>query len=434
MTTPAFSCITFDRSAGIPGLAYPWLLMLCSALLLAPLAASAEESSRESVAYPVDGQPFAAAVTKIRPDWSLELSTAEGAKTVSAEALVRWGDYRDSYRDTQIHLNNGSVLIADILEMDETSLQVYGDICGAAKLTFRQVRGIIFDPPLENLARDRLVQRIFAATGAKDLLLFENGDTVGGRIKGLANTIDSNGEAVTSVTMAAASREIQIPTDKISAIVFTPQATRGTGDDGSHLTLGFSDGSLLHVERMEDMRSLMDLHLSADVRLRVDPDVLLEELTFLLPQTPRVTYVSDLASLAHRQVPLLQTEWPLGRDQNVMHGRLRSDQYVALKGLGMHATARVAAVLESGYRKFEAEAALDDQSGPDGSVVFRVFLLDASGQWQRAYESPVIRGSDPPLPIVVDVSGSQSIALIADSADRGDVLDHADWLYARLVK
>jgi hypothetical protein len=38
------------------------------------------------------------------------------------------------------------------------------------------------------------------------------------------------------------------------------------------------------------------------------------------------------------------------------------------------------------------------------------------------------------LPISVDVSQAQALALIVDFADRGDVLDRAAWLDARLTK
>jgi hypothetical protein len=105
------------------------------------------------------------------------------------------------------------------------------------------------------------------------------------------------------------------------------------------------------------------------------------------------------------------------------------------KGLGIHSTSQVAYDLGGRYRRFQAELALDDQAGVRGSVTCRVVFQDAQGQWQRAFESPVVRGSqEKPLPISVDVSGVKRMALIVDFADRGDVLDHANWLNARLIR
>ena len=63
------------------------------------------------------------------------------------------------------------------------------------------------------------------------------------------------------------------------------------------------------------------------------------------------------------------------------------------------------------------------------SVVVRVFA-DA----EERYRSPIVRGGEAPLAISVDVSGAQRLSLVVDHADRGDQLDRADWLDARLIK
>jgi hypothetical protein len=88
----------------------------------------------------------------------------------------------------------------------------------------------------------------------------------------------------------------------------------------------------------------------------------------------------------------------------------------------------------AGYRKFEAEIAIDDAAGLAGSVVFKVVLEAEPGNWATAYESPVVRGGDAPIPISVDLKGAGRMALLVDFADRGDVCDHANWLHARLTK
>jgi beta-galactosidase len=133
-------------------------------------------------------------------------------------------------------------------------------------------------------------------------------------------------------------------------------------------------------------------------------------------------------------VPFLETEWPLAPDRSVAGGRLRARGAIHDKGLGMHSTARAAYDLNGRYRRFAAQLAIDDAAGLGGSVTFRVFLDDAAGGWKQAYESPVIRGGAPPVPLSLDVTSARRLALIVDFADRGDTLDHADWLDARLVR
>ena len=104
----------------------------------------------------------------------------------------------------------------------------------------------------------------------------------------------------------------------------------------------------------------------------------------------------------------------------------------------MHSTSRLAYTLQGEYATFEADVAVDDAAAGQGSVVFRVFVEgpdpDGKLQWAAAYESPVRRGGDPPLPVKVDVARAQRLALIVEFADRGDILDHADWLDARLIR
>ena len=59
---------------------------------------------------------------------------------------------------------------------------------------------------------------------------------------------------------------------------------------------------------------------------------------------------------------------------------------------------------------------------------FRV-LVDG----QEKFASPILRGGDPPVPVSVDLTGAKKLELVVDYADRADVLDHADWLDARIT-
>jgi hypothetical protein len=105
-----------------------------------------------------------------------------------------------------------------------------------------------------------------------------------------------------------------------------------------------------------------------------------------------------------------------------------------LKGLGMHSAARISYDLADGYRAFQSELAIDDSTGGRGSVTCRVFVDEGTGKWQLKYESPIVRGRDKPIPVEVGLAGAKRISLLVDFADRGDELDHLDWLDARFVK
>ena len=144
-------------------------------------------------------------------------------------------------------------------------------------------------------------------------------------------------------------------------------------------------------------------------------------------------YLSDLEEADYRHIPYLDIAWPLARDRNLLGGPLSAARGRYLKGLAMHSAARVTYQLTDTFSRFAAALALDHSSGRRGSVVFRLFVAK-DGQWHGAYTSDVIRGGKAPVPIEADISGAQAITLIVDFADRGDELDRAHWLDARLIR
>ena len=77
--------------------------------------------------------------------------------------------------------------------------------------------------------------------------------------------------------------------------------------------------------------------------------------------------------------------------------------------------------------------AVDDSAKGRGSVVFGVYVL-RDGKWGEAFKSGIVRGGEEPQAVSVDLRGAKGLTLTVDFADRGDELDHAVWLDARLVR
>jgi hypothetical protein len=147
----------------------------------------------------------------------------------------------------------------------------------------------------------------------------------------------------------------------------------------------------------------------------------------------QVTYVSDLAVLGYKHIPFLDTSWSYQLDRSVSGGRLRHAGQVWTKGVGMHSSSRLAVETRGQFQQLHAELAIDQFAAQQGSVVFRVYVQDAASRWSLAYESGVVRGGDPLVPIRVDIRSAVCLALIVDFADRADQWDHANWLNARLI-
>ncbi len=385
-------------------------------------------------AVPVDKPPFPAASATVDSDWNVTFGAGETQRTMPLDDVVRWGAYRDSSRGTHVVLADGSLIVAELLEIGQETLTLDGELCGQIQVPIGRVRGVIFDPPVDAFQRDRLLQRIVAADGVADQVLLSNADAIQGALQGIRESGEPARTGESALLLVTDGHPLEISLDKALAIVFNPALTEKAQPRGRHVLMGFDDGSLLDVAQIDASGVFTQLTLACSVRLEVDPELIREELTYLLPLGGRFQYVSDSQPLSSKQIPWLDVEWPLRQDRSVTGGRLRSAGRIHAKGLGMHSASSVAYGLGSQYDRFDAELAIDQQAGLQGSVVFRVFLYDAAGKRSIAYESPVVRGGDAPLAMSVDVSGARAMALVVDFADRGHVLDHANWLNARLVE
>ena len=204
--------------------------------------------------------------------------------------------------------------------------------------------------------------------------------------------------------------------------------------DQKPVWIGCQDGSLVAASAIQVQGEKVVLTLAAGGELattlagRSDSEATFwDEVTFLQPTSPLFAWLSDQKTLGYKHIPFLSVDWPYQNDRSVTGSRLRSGGAVFRKGLGMHTTSRLAYDV-AGYRRFEAEIALDESAGRRGSVLFKVLLQDGEGSWTTAYESPIIRGGEAPTPVSVELKGATRLALIVEFADRGDELDHANWL------
>ena len=424
-----------QHRATVPRRRFAWAadaVAVLSLLLTALAATGGEGPPRRAVL--LDGQSLAAGLVQIDEDWTIHFAADSGPRTIVPADLVRWGEYADTCQLMQIMLADGSLLVAQLAQLADEKLVVDGETCGRLEIPLARVRGVIVDPPPSAAARDRLWDQMAAAQGVEDQLILKNGEV----LRGLLKSVQQRHKTVLSgsllTTFAVAGRDVTVPENRISAIIFNPGLVTPAAKPAFSVLAGFRDGSLLCVTQVATAGSWQRWTLAGGVTLELDPQSLPTDLTLLQPLGDQLAYLSDLPPLGYKQVPYLQTTWPLGVDRSVTDQRLRHGGFTFPKGLGMHSASRVAYRLDGRWRLFQAELALDDTAGRHGSVVFRVFLGDEADRWRLGYESPAVRGGEPPLAISVELGSAQAIALIVDFADYGDVLDRAAWLDARLVE
>ncbi len=398
--------------------------------------------------------PFPGKLAGIDREWNLSFRTgvpgAEKVRVVPAAAVATWGRWHEAEGGPQVLLVDGSLIRADILKLDGESV-VLGDATGLGRTLWDEstlprssVRAIIYQPPAGTTDRDRLFAQLAKEEGTDDRLLLVGGETLSGSI--VRAPVDgrflpeneSPGRGTFELLRRGGETPLSIPASKVSAVVLaSPPFIEPTGMTA---WIGCRDGSLLQVSSIAVEDGTVKQSLAAGGTLvaplagRDDPDgKFWDEVTLIEPRSPNVSWLSDLKTLGYKHIPFLSIAWPYENDLSVTGGRLRTEGEVVRKGIGMHSTSRLAYDV-AGFRRFNAELALDQSAGKRGSVVFKVLLQDAAGQWQPAYVSPVVRGGEPAIPLSIELKGATRMALLIEPADRGDELDHANWLRARLVK
>jgi len=410
--------------------------------ILVWLSAATFGADGPGLAVPREGQPFLASLAAIDRQWNLTFDAAGQSRRMAASELAFWGQLGDAREGQQLLLGNGSWLIANVARVADQEIVLDSGLCRRTALPRRTLRGILLQSPVDPRQRDQLVDRILSYRGQEDRFWLANGDEMTGRLlatPAAEGVADLFGLASLRVALPTTEGPLTIDVKNVVAAAFARTPEEAEAATLAKASLGFRDGSCLALRDIAPQDDQIELTLTSGTCLRVEARRFYRDVTLIQPWWPDVRYLSDVEPVAFKSVPLLTVSWPLGRDRNVLGGRLRSGGRLFLKGLGMHSTSRVVYDLDRHYRAFQAEMALDDSSPSLGSVTYRVFLdwpsggASASG-WKRAYESSIIRSGQPPTPLAVDLRGAARMALVVDYADRGDVLDHANWLNARLVK
>jgi hypothetical protein len=316
-------------------------------------------------------------------------------------------------------LAGGGVIVVDTVRIEKELAAGQSSSLGAVSLPIEMLSAVLLHPPTDRAVYDRLLLRLSALDTQADRLLLDNGDELAGTILGLDEK---------AVQLESGGGKLNVEVDKIAAMAFNATLVQQPRLTGLRMLVGLRDGSRVTAVALASQQGQARLKLSGVAELTAP----LEAIVALQTLGGQSQYLSDLAPTSYKHLPYLNLTWPYRSDRSVSGGPLRLGGKLLAKGLGMHSPARITYDLPASVKRFDAEVAIDAEAGQRGSVVFRVFVDDGSGAWQERLATPVVRGGQPPLPVTVDVSGAKRISLLVDYADRGDELDHADWLNARV--
>ena len=100
-------------------------------------------------------------------------------------------------------------------------------------------------------------------------------------------------------------------------------------------------------------------------------------------------------------------------------------------GLGTHSTSLIRVRLPKPAKTFLAEAGIDNNTDTQATKGSVILAVGVGGK--DVFRSAVRRGSDPPLPVRVDLGGATEFTLHVSDAGDGPSHDQTDWADARVV-
>lgn len=314
---------------------------------------------------------------------------------------------------------NGDVLAARAISADEETLVADWTFReGSVEVPLETVRGIAWRLPrgagraadvLDTLKRDPDSQG--------DRIVTETGDTVLGEYRGLG---------AEGVTLAISGTETTVPIERVGTLAFDPALIDLADPPDRTVLVRLVDGTRLTARRITVNETTAAIETTFGTRIEL-PREAVARMRFT---GGRARDLADREPAEFEHTPWLGTSWSWQRNRAVTGGPLQLAGRTYDRGLGVHARSRLVYDLDPADVSFRSTVGIDDSSGTGGSVVFVVRLDD-----REAFRSPVVRGGDEPLQIPpIDVRGAKRLELVVDFADRGDVLDRANWCDAILVR
>jgi hypothetical protein len=315
-----------------------------------------------------------------------------------------------------IALADQGAIVAAPERIENDAIRARSPLLGDVELPIENVAAVVLRLPADHLAADGLVSQLQRLATETDAVLLSNGDELTGTLERLDRE---------SLVLKTDIGDVTVERGQLQGVGFDASLAVKPSTAAAAMLVGFRDGSLIRTQDLTIADGRVQLLVPGGAA-RTAPA---GELVFVQALGGPVQYLSDMEVAEFRHLPFLTESWSYGRDHNVTGARLRSGRQLYEKGLGVHSAANLSYRLDGAYRRFEAEVALDDHVGTGGSVTFRVYV-----DGEQRFDSGLVRGGDTPRPVTVDLRGAKLLSLIVGYGERGDVLDRANWLDARLVK
>lgn len=357
------------------------------------------------------------------------------ATVFSPERIVAWAYWPGLRRRGGVWLLDGSWLCGDVHVKPGGAVEVISDWWDAPTIAPQLVRAIVFAPPYSLSVWVERWKTMRQAEGTSDTVWLASGKTLGGVIRwsdepGGGNTFEVEAQGTSTAVSLSSVEAIQYAPPLIGPL---PRKTAG-------FSLALSDGSLLHCRDAEfvDEGNGVVVQLDSGIVLRSweTPSRVASAVRGVFGSWHHSRFLSDLPYADYRFYGTGTLAWPLGIDTDVRGWPLTiDDQGLALKGIGMHATSRVAYRHDGAPARLRAELRFARPESSEqrlGSVTAQV-LVARQGRLNSAVSVDLRRTDSPAVRwIDVDLTGAQLFVLVVSESDYEQLGDSVVWLHARI--
>jgi hypothetical protein len=278
-------------------------------------------------------------------------------------------------------------------------------------------RGIVTTVPATVAQQGHAFERLLKHQEKVDLITLSNGDRVDGEFEGLQDE---------QFTLDTSIGKVQTRIDQTRSLIFNPDLISKPRPADSFAIILLSDGSTLHVRTIGSDGDLIIAESIGGFEFSI-PVTAMREIRFYDSNRIDLTRLEPARTTLR---PYLSMSREPNINRNVIGGFMTLRGRLMSTGFGVTSGTSQTWILDRQYRQFRATVGVDDAAQGIGSVVFQI-LVDGTLAWQ----SEIITGKSAPVAVPpVDLSAANELALLVQFAERGNVLDYANWCQPVLIR
>jgi hypothetical protein len=322
--------------------------------------------------------------------------------------------------DIEITLTSGDALFGKVGAKSDDGVQLVSPAFSNPLVKFSQIRSVVF-----TANRISLPMRLPEKADTADIIFMQSGD----RAEGTVLSISKAGVFYKSRRLDT---EITVPIEKAAGVWMIETESPPKEPASLHATVLTSDGSSVRGE----IQSLKEGVLTLKDLFGAVHKIPANLLSGVYMKNGRVVYLSDMKpSFVDEDANFIRgpkklssdLDFPYQRDRSARGGKLILGGVEHRKGVGVRARSQLGYSLEGGFKRFQATLGLDA-----ASMGLAAVKVEIEVDGKKVKES-VLKGTDSPQAIDIDVTGAKELRLLVTWAGFGQS-DFVDWGSARLIR